>query len=312
MNKYIYLFLIALLPTVASAQTFTDGLMMQKGSFCTGAMYMNDQWEKYWEGELNRTNGNIGKITTQSVTWIGTYGITDKINVLVTVPYVWTKASQGTLRGLEGIQDLSIGVKYNFFSQEFGGSKLKAFGVLSYTTPLTDYTPDFLPLSIGMASKKLTYRLNAYYRLSSGWFANASAGYVWRSNVTMDRPSHYYDGHLVNSTEAYLPNMFDLFVSAGYVKGPIQAELNYMSMNTLGGDDIGRQAMPEVGNQMDASRVGATVMYYVPLIALKGLAVRGGWAYTFNGRNVGQSTTYMAGLLYTIHFKKTAEEQPIQ
>lgn len=309
MNKYIYLILIALLPKVASSQTFTDGLMMPKGSLCTGVIYTHDQWTKYWEGELNRKNGNIGTITTQSYMWIGTYGITDKINFLATVPYVKTKSSQGSLRGMEGIQDLTIGLKYNFFSHEFAGSKLKAFGAASFSTPLTDYTPDFLPLAIGMASNKLSIRANAYYRLTQGWFANVSGGYTYRSNVTLDRPAHYYDGHLVNSTEAYLPNMFDVFVSLGYIKGAFQAEANYIQMNTLGGDDIGRQGMPEVGNRMNAAKVGATVMYYLPVEVLKGLAVRGAYAYTIAGRNVGQSTTLTAGILYTIRFIRQTEAQ---
>lgn len=307
MNKYIYL-IIALFPTLAFSQTFTDGLMMDKGSLCTGAMYTHDQWTKYWEGELNRENGNMGTVTTQNVTWIGTYGITKKINVLATVPYVWTKQTGGTIRGMEGIQDLTIGVKYNFFSHEFGESKFKAFGVVNFATPLTDYTPDLLPVSIGMASQKLTWRLSTYYRLQQGWFANVSAGYVWRSNVTLDRPAHYYNGQLVNSDEAYLPNMFDLFASIGYIKGPLQAEFNYIQMNTLGGDDIGRQGPPEVGNRMIASKVGATVMYYVP--KPKGLALRGAVAYTVAGRNVGQSTTFMAGILYTIRFSNNTETTP--
>jgi len=312
MNKYIYLILLALSSYVTSAQTFTDGLMMPKGSFCTGFMYSNDKWTKYWEGELNRENGNIGTITTQNIMWIGTYGIIDKLNFLVTVPYVKTKASQGTLRGFEGIQDLTVGLKYNFFAHEFTASKLKLFGAVSYSTPLTDYTPDYLPLSIGMGSDKLALRLNGYYRLTQGWFTAVSGGYTLRSNVTMDRPAHYYNGHLVNSTEAFLPNMFDFAASIGYIKGPLQAQVDYMQMNTLGGDDIGRQGMPEVGNRMNASKMGVTLMYYVPLKALKGLAIRGAYANTVAGRNVGQSTTFMAGILYTIRFIRETETQAIQ
>ena len=124
--KYIFTFLLLCSLVVRGySQTLTDGLMMSKNNFCTGFMYSHDKWENYWEGELERNNGNIGKVTTQSLMYVGVYGITDKINVIATLPYVKTEASAGTLHSMEGIQDLSVGVKYNFLKQEF--QRLPAF-----------------------------------------------------------------------------------------------------------------------------------------------------------------------------------------
>jgi hypothetical protein len=307
--KKLYLLIIAgFFPALSFAQTLTDGLMMPKKDLCTGFMYTFDRWTNYWEGELNRKNGNIGTITTQNIMWIGTYGVTDRLNVLVTLPYVWTKASQGTMGGMEGLQDVSLGVKYNFYAFRSEAVTFKTFASLNLALPVTDYTPDYLPLAIGSASKRVSYRLNTYLRFQQGWFANASAAWTWRGNVTLDRPAHYYDGQLINSEEAFLPNTFDIFVSGGYHKGALQVEANYIQMNTLGGDDIGRQVMPEVGNRMNSIKVGATVMYYLP--KPQGMAVRGAGSYTVAGRNVGESTTIMAGVLYTIHFsKKTSDTQ---
>ena len=51
--------------------------------------------------------------------YVGNYGITDKINVIAMLPYVKTEASQGTMSSLEGIQDLTLAVKYNFFRKDF-------------------------------------------------------------------------------------------------------------------------------------------------------------------------------------------------
>lgn len=302
MKKNVYLLFLMLAPPLAFAQNLTDGLMMPKGDLCTGVMYTHDQWTDYWEGSLKRKNGNIGTVTTQSLMWVGTYGINARLNLIAMLPYVKTGASQGTLRDMEGLQDISLGVKYNFFRHNFDSSLFKVFGSLTYAMPVTDYTPDYLPLSIGSASKRLMWRLNLHYRLEQGWFVNASGGYTWRSNVTLDRPTHWYNGELVNSEEAYLPNQFDLFAAAGYHKGPLQTQLQYTGMYTRGGDDIRRQAMPEVGNQMNIGKLGVLAMYYLPVP--RGLAVRGSFDYTIAGRNVGQSTTLMGGLLYTIHFSK--------
>lgn len=302
--KYTFtLLFITAFCLIGRAQTLTDGLMMPKQNLCTGFMYTHDQWKDYWEGDLERDNGNIGKVTTQMITWVGNYGITDKINVIAMVPYVKTKASQGTLHEMTGFQDLSVGVKYNFFTKEWEGkSRFKAFGVLNFSTPLTDYTPDFLPLSIGMASTNIAYRLGTYFKLEQGWFVNANAGYTWRSNVELDRPSYYTGDKLFNTNEVEMPNVFDFFGSIGYIKNGLQAELNVMQQTTLGGHDIRRQDMPFVSNKMDYTKMGLLVMYYVPQV--KGLALRAAGSYTLTGRNVGQSSTYLAGVLYTIKFTK--------
>jgi hypothetical protein len=51
---------------------------------------------------------------------------------------------------------------------------------------------------------------------------------------------------------------------------------------------------------MNFGRVDAVVMYTLP--KTRNLAIRTMGSYTVNGRNVGQATTFMAGLLYTFHF----------
>lgn len=282
------------------AQTINDGLMMPAKNLCTGFMYSTDKWTTYWEGQLRRENGNIGSVTTQSIMWVGNYGITDKINVIAIVPHVKTQASGGTLTGMEGIQDLTFAVKYNFWKKDIGEARLRTFGSIAFSTPLTDYTPDFLPLSIGMATTNLSYRLTGYYRFSNNIYVNVSGAYTWRSNAKLDRPAYFTDGNLYLTDEVEMPNVFDYTVNVGYHKGALQADLNYMQQNTLGGGDIRRQDMPFVSNRMNASRLGAFVMYYVA--KPKGLAVRAGSAFTLDGRNVGKSTTLTGGLLYTIRF----------
>ncbi len=288
------------LPTSVFGQTITDGLMMPKGDLCTGFMYTNDKWTEYWEGSLKRENGNIGTLTTQSLMWVGAYGITDKINVIAMVPYVKTKADQGTLAGLKGIQDLTLSVKYNFFAKDFAKSTLKAFGALSVSTPLTDYTPDFYPMSLGAGTTNLSWRATANYKFLGKFYVNGSSAYTWRSNTTLDRSAYYTKGQLFMTNEVEMPNVFDYTFNFGYLKNGLQVDLSYMQQNTLGGSDIRRQDMPFVSNRMNFSKVGLLGMYYIK--QLHGLAVRGSVMQTVAGRNVGLSRTYMAGVLYTIHF----------
>lgn len=302
--KLLVLFSLLLIQAL-NAQTLTDGLMMPKKNLCTGFVYSTDSWKNYWEGSLKRDNLNIGTITTNSAVWMGSYGLTDKINLIAMLPYVWTNSTGPTLHPMQGVQDLTLGGKYKLFNTEFGSSSIKAFAGASFSIPLTNYTPDYLPLSIGLASKTLALRGNAVYTVAKNWYASVSGAYVFRSNITLDRPSYYTDGQLFNTNEVAMPNQFQFVGSIGYKQPKWNAEINYNQQNTLGGGDIRRQDMPFASNRMNYSKLGVLGMYY--LSRPKGLAVRATASYTIAGRNVGQSTTYSAGLLYTIQFKKETQ-----
>ena len=283
------------------AQTIEDGLMMSKSRLCTGFLYTHDSWRRYWEGTLKRENGNIGTITTQSVTWFGNYGVTDRLNLIAMLPYVWTKASAGPLHGMRGSQDLTLAAKYALITTPVAGSgSLRAFLVGAVGTPTSHYTPDFLPLSIGLGSKRLSGRFTLSYHAERGWYANASTAYTRRANVKLDRPAYFADDRLYLSDRVAMPDVFDYVVSAGYVTKRVQIPISFSQQITLGGSDIRRQDMPFVSDRMDASRLDAVFIYF--FATPKNLAVRLAAGYTLSGRNVGQSTTMTAGLLYTIPF----------
>lgn len=284
------------------AQTIQDGLMMPKGDLCTGFLFTHDRWTNYWEGTLKRENGNIGTITTNSLTWLGNYGITDKINFIAMLPYVSTRASQGVLSGMQGLQDLTLAVKYNALEKSLGRGTFRGFVVGSYATPVSDYSFDFLPLSIGLGTQRVSGRVTLNYSWPNGWYVNGTTAYTWRSNVTLDRPSYYSDGQNFLTNEVWMPNVMDFSFMAGRIKNGLELILAYHQQNTLGGGDIRRQDMPFVSNRMNFSRVEATGMYYLPMI--KNLAVRAQTGYTLAGRNVGQSLYVTAGVLYTLHFSK--------
>jgi hypothetical protein len=295
--------------TLVTAQTLSDGLMMPKNDFCTGVIYNYDRWENYWEGSLKRDNGNIGSVTTQLITWVGNFGISDKFNIIAMLPYVKTDASQGTMLGMDGLQDLTLGVKYQAVSAPLGSGTIKGFIVGMASTPLSNYTPDFLPLSIGLASTNVGGRLTANYTLENGFYGNVSGGYTWRSNVSIDRPSYYTAGHIYFTNEVQMPNVVDYNVNLGFLRSGLQIELLYQQQNVLGGGDIRRQDMPFVSNRMNFSKVGVMMMYYLPFH--KNLAVRAMINQTIAGRNVGQSTSLLGGFLYTLHFR-SKEAKPKQ
>jgi hypothetical protein len=287
--------------TFVHAQTIDDGIMMGKGELFTGYVYAQDGWDQYWEGALKRENGNIGTLTTKTSNWFGNYGLTNRLNIVGTLPYVWTRASQGVLHGMQGVQDLTVAAKYSLLekpSTKVGS--LRAIGVLSAGLPVTDYVPDFQPLSIGNASKRLSGRFTTNLQSNRGWFVNGSAAYTWRGSVTLDRPYYYTDGQLFMTDDVDMPEVFDYVASGGYLKRGLMATFSFTQQRTLGGGDIRRQDMPFISNKMNFAKVGAMVMYPIP--KLHDLAFEFSYAYLIDGRNVGQATTFTTGLLYKFHF----------
>jgi hypothetical protein len=131
---------------------------------------------------------------------------------------------------------------------------------------------------------------------------NGSIGYTFRSNVELDRPSYFTDGQIYFTNKVDMPDLLDFSLSIGYINRGVESKLSYIQQSTQGGGDIRRQDMPFVSNRMNFSKAEMLVMYYLP--KPKYFALRGSYTYTLDGRNVGQSSTLMAGILYTFHFIK--------
>lgn len=284
-------------PSALRAQTIDDSLMMPRRQLCTGFIYGHDSWDRYWEGALQRSNGNIGTLTTQSVSWMGTYGVTDRLNVIAMLPWVATHASAGTLRGMQGLQDLTVALKWNALQAPLTSrGRLEAFLVASAATPVSDYTPDFQPLSIGLASRRASGRATLKFQANAGWFVEGTGAYTWRGTVELDRDSYYTNGQLYFSNEVAMPDVTDYTLRAGYWKHGLYVPVSFTQQITSGGGDIRRQDMPFVSNRMNASRLDVLVEYYA--LSSKRLGLRLGGTYTLSGRNVGQSTSLLAGVTY--------------
>ena len=290
--------LLLIAPATLQAQTADDGLLIPKRTLGTGLVYAHDSWSQYWEGTLKRDNGNIGTLTTQSVTWMAGYGVTDRLSVMAMLPYVRTAASQGPLHGMDGVQDITLAAKYQLLATPFTDrGTLRAMVVAVAGIPASNYVPDFLPLSIGLASRQFSARFTLNFQAHQGWFLNGSVAHTWRAKVTLDRPAYYTNGQLYLSNEVAMPDVFDYTVTAGYQRGRLCIPISLSQQRTLGGGDMRRQDMPFVSNRMDFVKVGGLLMYTLP--APTKLGIRFGMSRIVSGRNVGQSTTLTGGVFHT-------------
>jgi len=190
--------------------------MMNKKQWCNGFTYSYSSWSNYWEGTFKRNNDNIGTVSTQAVMLMSNYGITDNLNIMAGLPYVSTKASAGTLHGLNGLQDINLAVKWRALNKKFAKGKLSLFTIGEFSTPVSNYVIDFLPLSIGLGSTNLSAKLIANYQQN---FLNIrlSGAYVWRSNVSLDRTS-YYTTQIVYSDKVNMPDVANCNLAVGIHK----------------------------------------------------------------------------------------------
>lgn len=293
--------LLFLSPLLSRAQTPNDGLMMGKRYLCNVLTYSNSSWTNYWEGTLKRDNPNLGTFTAQNVMFMSAYGITDKLNVIVGLPYVWTKSNAGHMAGQQGVQDFSLFLKGRVFRLEKGDNRLSAFVVGGVSTPVSNYLPDFLPFSIGLQSKTASARavLNATVK---GFYLTGAAGYTGRSNITIDRAAYQAFGKVYETNEVPVPNVVDLSGRLGFVNKHFQVEGFVENMTSQSGDDIRRQDMPFPTNKMDMTVAGAMgkVHFYTKGGAF--FTVLGQYSQVLAGRNVGQATTYTLGVQHTFRF----------
>ena len=274
---------------------------MPKKVISAGVSYTVDRWDEYWEGTLKRTNGNIGTVTTRTTTFGAGYGLTSRLSLFAAAPYIQTHASQGVLSGLSGLQDLSLTAKYRLLRFDSPGrGTLSAFVVATGAIPLSNYTPDFYPMSIGTGGQRASARFTLNYQPNAGWFVAASSAYTFCNNVKLARNSYYTDGKLYLTNEVQMPNVRENSFSAGYRRGRWQLPVSYVQQRTLGGGDIRRQDMPFVSNRMDFTRLDGALMY--SLNVPENLAVRVGAGRVLTGRNVGQATTFTSGLFYAYQF----------
>ena len=102
-------------------------------------MYSYSSWKNYWEGTLKRNNLNLGRVSTQMYGLMGVYGVTRKLNLMFSAPYIKTRASAGTLHGDKGLQDLSLFVKWRPLQKRIGDGRLSLFGIAGVSLPLSNY-----------------------------------------------------------------------------------------------------------------------------------------------------------------------------
>lgn len=296
--KFLSLLLVGMgISILTIAQTPLDGLMMPKGEICVAVVYEDANWEKYWEGAFLRTNQNVGTFNRKMIMPMIVGGITDKINVIVSLPYVKTSASGGQMAGAEGLQDFSVSLKAQLVDHTMGKGKLKIFSNLSFSTPASNYLSDYLPFSLGFGANELGLRAIGMYELDKGPYLRISGAYLHRGATEAERDFYYEDNAYYTSTMD-VPDALQAQASLGswFFQKRLRVEASLTSLRCATGDDIRIYNSPQPTNKVNFDRVEGFAQYY--LKSVKGLGVLAYYNHMFSGRNMGQFSGYGLGLTY--------------
>ncbi len=288
-----------LLNTDAHAQTPTDDIMMPSGQVCAAVMYSHASWDQYWQGTTKLTNGNVGTLTTQSVSPMAAIGIFNWLNAYVGINYISAQPSAGTLAGTYGWQDAGIWLKYEPLNRSFGPGSIHGEAVFGFTGPVGNYAPEY-PYSLGLGCTNTSLGGILEYEHESGAYVRGEAAYNERGTTTISE-DYYYTTQQYYSNQVAIPEAVNYTATAGYriPSGEWYAEGFFSGQHTNGGFDIRQWQAPFPSNQMDFTLVGADAHYYPPMLkgfGTLGIIVEG--SYVLTGRNVGQTTNLAAGLTY--------------
>jgi hypothetical protein len=277
------------LPVMIWAQLPNDAIYMPKNTICIAGVYSRSSWSAYWENDLKRKNENIGTNTTESAMLMAAWGLGKNLNLIAGLPYIWTHNSAGNLKGQQNIQDLMVTLKYKFLDR----NRFTINGGLGFTTPMSNYVAEFLPMSIGTQSNTGTARLIVNYHHPRGWYVTAQAGYTARAETEIDRNSYLAYDRMIYSSKVSVPDIVDGGLQLGYLKNAFQAALLLERFDCVKGDYIRRNDMPFLTNDMNGNSIGAYIKYQPGHL---GFNLR--YGYILNGRNIGQSNMISGGILY--------------
>ncbi|MBN8653553.1 MAG: transporter [Cytophagales bacterium] len=286
------------------SQTYTDAIMMKKKEICFAFMYDQGTWSEYWEGSTLITNQNIGTFTRSTYMPMIAYGITDKLNVLLSIPYVSTKSDGGQLAGVKGLQDVNVAVKYEAIKKDFGKHRVSALAVAQFGTPMSNYLSDYMPYSLGLGTQELTGRVIGQYEFNKMIYVRATAAYVWRGQTEVERP-YYYNNGSYYTTFMEVPSAINYQAVLGgwALKHNLRLEASYNVLNCVDGDDIRRWNMPQPTNKFEVTQAGFFAQYYFKAIEpLKGFSLMASYNQVLEGRNMGKATGIGGGITYQFTF----------
>jgi len=291
MNIIRYSFiLVSLLWSVdAFAQSMLDGFMNGKGKGTVALSYTAERYDNVFLVPADADGVPVfNEVDVNSVSLFGTYGLSDRLDVVAALPYISAtgNASQGVLDELgfennrSGIQDLSVFVRYNPLNVAVGENSLRFMLGGGLSAPLGGYNVDEglqSIIAIGNRATSFTGLGMMQFRATSGLFLTTQAGYSLRSGE--------------------VPNAVTGEIKAGYASAKFYVDAWYAGQVSTSGVNILGEGFTGFFPATDVSFSRAGVTFFAPIGG--GFGLSGSVSRYLNGRNVGQSTGVTGAVTYS-------------
>lgn len=299
-NTLLFTLLLTAFIGQVQAQTPFDAIMMKQREFCVAAVYEHSWFDEYWEGTYLRTNETIATVKRDMVMPMLAFGIFDRLNFLVSAPYVSTASSEpngGKFAGAKGFQDLGLALKGELINKQLGSGKLSLLATVSFSTPMTNYLSDYRPYSIGFGANEFGLRGILHYQLDNGFYVRGTVAHLWRGQTEAERDYYYNNGSFYTAWMD-VPSAWNYQAVVGLwmLDNHFKVEGNYTGLTSTSGDDVRPYNAAQPTNKVNFGQVGLNAQYYFK--APKGLGVLAYFAQTISGRNVGKAAMFGAGLTY--------------
>ena len=284
--------LILGLTSISFAQTPLSGFMQGKNG---GSLSYSQTSEYYkhvflYPDEFDETP-IFRKVTTTSFNIYGTYGFSEKLDLIVNIPFVKTRGFGdpdylkllGYSNERSGVQDLSAFLKYEFAKK----GNVSIQGSLGLTTPLSNYKVDeSLQSIIAIGNHATTVNgilLGHYKSPQSPFFVTGQVGYSLRTT---------------NVPDAILSQL-----KAGFAFSRLYFDGYIGNQTSTGGVDILRNGFTGSfpATKVNYTRVGGNI--YTPIDGNFGIS--GGGGAVIDGRNIGKSWYANVGVTYNFKYNNS-------
>ncbi|MBN7809501.1 transporter [Algoriphagus sp. H41] len=290
----------------AWAQSPTDELMMPHREICFLGSYEYGQFDEYWEGSTLRDNATIATVQRRTALLMAAYGLTNKLDLYVGIPYVSTNSTLpngGKFAGTSGFQDYAVGVKYQAFKKATEKGEFSAYASLNFSNRASDYLSDYQPYALGLGTPQLAWRAIAHQKWSNGLYIRAVGGYVWKGYTQAEREYYYNDGSYYTAWMD-VPSSWNYEAVLGkwFLANSLRVEVGYSAQRSTSGDDIRAYNAPQPTNRVNMDRVGGFAHYYFPKV--KGLGILAYFSQVVDGKNAPKMTGFGVGATYQFRLLK--------
>ena len=262
MKKLILLLILS--PITFFSQGPVDGYMKNKKDYSLGLSFSQEKANELFAG-----TDKIGfNRTMTAVSLFGIYGISNKLNIQVNLPFVSVNSGAES-----SLQDASVYLKYSLLNKENSKGSLRLIAAAGYAMPVANYQTNG-GNALGQRAKVGDGRIVIQQNFKNNFFASLQGGYFLKSDPT--------------------PNAASSSLKIGYA-GSFYADVWFEVLNAFGGNDY----MPGKPNAdfrsfgFSYQKIGGT--FYKPLRNRLGAFI--GTSYVLAGRNVSQGVGVNIGIV---------------